>query len=129
MKTKKIKKLILNITTFLTIAACASHSRPTLFPNETLKKMGQAKANEDIDKCLKEADEYLKTPEGKKVAKGSSGYGTAVGTSVGFGMGTTGVGLGMGVGGGDRGMSSTDVKRNFVNQCLVNKGYQVLAWD
>jgi hypothetical protein len=35
----------------------------------------------------------------------------------------------MGVGGGDRGMSSTDVKRNFVNQCLVNKGYQVLAWD
>lgn len=77
---------------------------------------------------MKEAEDYFNTPEGKEAAKGSPGYGTMVGTSVGFGMGTTGVGIGVGMGGSDRGMSPSDVRKAFVNQCLLNKGYQVLSW-
>jgi outer membrane lipoprotein SlyB len=132
MKTKHVKKYfcsLLFLTLILTIASCASHSRPQLYPNEVLKEKGQEKAKVDVDQCLKDAEDYFNTPEGKKAAKGSVGYGTAIGTSVGFGMGSGGVGVGVGVGGGERGTSPTDVRKAFVNQCLVNKGYQVLSWD
>lgn len=135
MKIKKLKTYLWSLfflslqTALFTIAGCASHSRPQLYPNEVLKARGQEKGKQDVDACLKEAEDYFNTPEGKKAAKGSVGYGTVVGTSVGFGMGTTGVGVGVGVGGGERGTSPLDVKKAFVNQCLVNKGYQVLSWD
>lgn len=132
LKTKCLKKnlrFLLFLSTLAAFAGCASHSRPQLYPNEVLKEKGPEKSKQDIDGCMKEAEDYFNTPEGKKAAKGSVGYGTVVGTSVGFGMGTTGVGVGVGVGGGERGTSPTDVKKAFVNQCLVNKGYQVLSWD
>lgn len=128
---KKIKtKLILFsfLSSIILLPSCASKSRPQLYPNEILKQRGQDQANQDIDKCMKEAEDYFNTPEGKEAAKGSPGYGTMVGTSVGFGMGTTGVGIGVGMGGSDRGMSPSDVRKAFVNQCLLNKGYQVLSW-
>lgn len=105
--------------------ACASHSRPNLYPNEVLKARGPVKAQEDIDQCLKDADTYLDTPEGKKVASGGLST-TAVGLGVGFGTGGVGIGAGVGTG---RVVSGTDVKRGFVNQCLENKGYQVLVWE
>jgi hypothetical protein len=124
------KKLFYYFIFLLIVGGCASHSRPTLYPNETLKQKGQAKADEDINQCLKEADEYFKTPEGKKVANGSSGSGAMVGTGVGFGVGpSTSLGVGVGYGTIDRGVSGTEVRRGYVNQCLVNKGYQVLTWD
>lgn len=107
------------------IQACASHSRPNLYPNAVLKERGPVKAQEDIDQCIRDADAYLNTPEGKKVASGGVST-TAIGLGVGFGSG--GVGLGAGVGSGSI-ISGTDVKRGFVNQCLENKGYQVLVWE
>lgn len=111
-------------------ASCASKSRPSLYPNEVYKSRGEGQAQADIDQCLRDAEAYLKTPEGKKVADGGSFASTiGVGTSIGIGSGGySGVGLGVGVGGGNR-VSGTDVKRMFVNQCLTDKGYQVLAWD
>lgn len=128
MKIQKRK----NISGLILISAlafsCASKSRPSLYPNEVLKERGQVRAEADINQCLNDAEVYLKSPEGKKVAKGGSfGTSVGVGTSIGIGSGT-GVGLGVGVGGGNR-VSGLDVKRMFVNQCLTDKGYQVLAWD
>lgn len=127
LRENNIIKLFL-IFSILGLSSCASKSRPTLYPNEVLKERGQTRAQADIDQCLREADTYLDTPEGKKVAKGGS-FGTSVGigTSVGLGS-SSGVGVGVGVGGGNR-VSGLDVKRSFVNQCLSEKGYQVLAWD
>jgi len=127
MKTKNITTF-LSFLTIIFFASCASHMRPQLYPNEILKQRGQEQAKQDIDLCLKEAEDYFKTPEGKEAAKGSPGYGTMVGTSVGFGMGNTGVGIGVGMGGGERGVSPSDVRKAYVNQCLMNKGYQVLSW-
>jgi len=123
-----IKKRVVIFFLFLFVYACASHSRPTLYPNEVLKEKGALAASADIDQCLKSADEYLKSPEGKKVANGSRGFGTMMGGAVSIG-GSSNIGVGVGVGTHDNGMSSMDVKRSFVNQCLANKGYQVLAWD
>jgi outer membrane lipoprotein SlyB len=125
MKISRVKKLFSIFFICSIIGACASHSRPTLYPNEVLKQRGPIIARADIDQCLREADVYFNTPEGKRVANGAESA-TSVGSSIGFGSG--GVGLGVGIGSGNR-VSGIDVKRGYVNQCLANKGYQVLAWD
>lgn len=131
MKTIMKKNIVVLLIVGLSVGlgSCASKSRPTLYPNEVLREKGAANAEADINQCMKDAEAYLKTPEGKKVAHGGSfGTGVGIGTSVGIGSGGTGVGVGVGVGGGNR-VSGLDVKKIFVNQCLAEKGYQVLAWD
>ncbi len=114
----------------LLLVACASKpSRPQLYPNQVAKDRGE-KSQQDIDACLKEANDYLKTPEGEKLQKSANSG--SIGTSVGLGFGTGGMGVGFGVGsGGGRSRLSGEeqVRRNFANQCLVNKGYQVVGWD
>lgn len=128
MKKQKLKNIFVLLILCTALSSCASKSRPSLYPNVVLKQKGSEKAQADIDKCLKDADAYLESPEGKKVANGGS-FGTAIGVGTSIGIGSrTGVGLGVGVGGGNR-VSGTDVKRMFVNQCLTDLGYQVLAWD
>jgi outer membrane lipoprotein SlyB len=113
------------------LTSCSSKpSRPQLYPNITLKERGEM-APGDIDQCLKESENYLKTPEGEKLAKSYSS--SRVGTSVGFGFGgggsSLGLGMGVGGGGGSRLSGEEQVRRNFTNQCLVNKGYQVVGWE
>ena len=112
--------------------SCSSTpSRPQLYPNQTLKDKGNEKAQVDIAECLKESEDYLKTPEGEKLRRSADG--PTVGTSLGFGFGSggTGVGLGVGVGGGGsrRLSGAEEVRRNFTNQCLVNRGYQIVGWE
>jgi hypothetical protein len=129
MKLSRIITLSLFITA---LSSCSSTpSRPELYPNQTLKDKGNEKAQIDINECLAESENYLKTPEGEKLRKSanSSSIGTSVG--VGFGGGGTGVGLGVGVGsgGGHRRLSGEEqVRRNFTNQCLMNRGYQIVGW-
>jgi hypothetical protein len=90
-----------------------------------LKKLGQEKANADIDQCIKNADVYFNSPEGKKVVRGGL---TTNSVGVGIGVGNNGLGFGAGLGSSNM-ASGSDVKRGFVNQCLENKGYQVLVWE
>lgn len=118
------------------LVACAS--RPELYPNEKYKSIGKKAAKEDIDKCIKDAEEYLKDSKGKQVAKGA-GFGASVGAAMGaiggaftgnFGGGLVrGAAIGAG-GGAAAGAASPDVvKKNYVNQCLADQGYQVIGWD
>ncbi len=116
----------------LLLTACSSApSRPQLYPNQILKERGAEASQKEIDQCLKESEAYLKTPEGEKLKKSINPG--SVSTSVGFGFGTggSGMGLGIGTGGGGRSRLSGEeqVRRNFTNQCLVNKGYQVVGWE
>lgn len=118
------------------VAACAS--RPQLYPNAKLKEVGKAASKKDIDQCIADADEYLESSKGKQVAK-SAGAGAAVGAAIGavggmftgnFGSGLVRGGAMGAAGGGAAGALSPDqVKRNYVNQCLAEKGYQVIGWD
>lgn len=128
----KLSRIITLSLFILALSSCSSTpSRPQLYPNQTLKDKGNEKAQIDINECLKESEDYLKTPEGEKLRKSadSSSIGTSVG--IGFGSGGTGVGLGVGVGGGGRRRLSGEeqVRRNFTNQCLVNRGYQIVGWE
>jgi outer membrane lipoprotein SlyB len=129
---------------FLAVSSCSS--RPQLYPNSKLKFVGKEKAQKDIEKCMTESDEYFETSKGKKVLK-SAGKGAVVGSAFGAAMGavagafTGNMGRGLvrggaiGASGGAAGsaastaISPDEIKRRYVNQCLSEKGYQVLGWE
>jgi hypothetical protein len=121
---------------FALLVGCAS--RPQLYPNQKLRLAGKQTANKDIDACMADADEYLESSKGKKVAKGA-GAGAAIGAAIGAvgGMFTGNMGRGLvrggamgAAGGGAAGALSPDeIKHRYVNQCLADKGYQVIGWD
>lgn len=122
-------KRIVAMILLISLSGCASKARPKLYPNDTYTKSGPEKSEADINECMKKSEDYFNTPEGKKIAN-NAGSGSTVGGSVGFGFGSGGSGVGLGVGvGSGRTTTSTDIKRNFTNQCLLDKGYQVLTWD
>lgn len=120
----------------LIFSACAS--RPQLYPNTKYKQVGQDKAKADTDACIADADAYLKSSKGKNVAKGAGGgaaIGAAIGAVGGLFTGNLGGGLirggavGAAAGGTAGALTPDQVKHNFVNQCLADKGYQVIGWD
>lgn len=121
---------------FLILQSCAS--KPVLYPNSKLKKVGKEKSQKDIEICTTEANDYLETGKGKKIAK-SAGAGAIIGGAMGAVAGIfsgdlargafQGAAIG-GAGGGAAGALSPDqVKRSYVNQCLEEKGYQIIGWD
>lgn len=120
----------------LLFTACAS--KPVLYPNSKLKKVGKERSQKDIEVCTAEADEYLESGKGKKIAK-SAGAGAVIGGAMGAVAGIFSGDLGRGafqgaaiggVGGGAAGSLSPDeIKRSYVNQCLEDKGYQIIGWD
>lgn len=115
---------------------CAS--KPQLYPNQKLKSVGKEAAKKDVDRCIAEADEYLESSKGKKVARGAGG-GAAIGAAIGgvagmftgnFGKGLVrGGAMGAAGGGTAAAISPDQIKKRYVNQCLTEKGYQVLGWD
>jgi outer membrane lipoprotein SlyB len=121
-------------------SACAK-KRPVLYPNATYHSSGPTVAQRDIDDCIQMAADYgHATDQGKKVA-GSTATGAAVGAAVGGAVGLVtgrpGRGLAAGAAGGGAGglargaMKSGDpdeIERRFVEQCLRDKGYQVVGW-
>jgi hypothetical protein len=132
----KIKNMILFTILSFTLASCAS--RPKLYPNEALKAKGKEASEADIDQCLKDADTYLDSSEGKKIIK-SAGFGAAVGGAMGAvagafygdigGGAARGAAIG-GTGGAVTGSLTPDqLKHRYVNQCLADKGYNVIGWN
>ncbi|MCB0350918.1 MAG: hypothetical protein KDD38_07030, partial [Bdellovibrionales bacterium] len=127
-----MKALIAISFTIIFITGCASS--PKLYPNETYKKNPQA-AQAAIDMCMSDAETYLKSSKGKQITKGA-GAGAIIGGAMGAvsGLFTGNVARGAaqgaavgGAGGAAGGAISPDqLKRNYVNQCLGEKGYRVL---
>lgn len=116
------------------IAGCSSKpSRPKLYPNALYNTKGAEGIKTDIDECLAKAQDYLNTPEGKELKMGIQTRHSSFGTSVGFGFGSSrrsgfGVGFGQTYGNRDSLSSEEKVIRIFTNECLEEKGYQVLGW-
>ncbi|WP_408097731.1 cell envelope biogenesis protein OmpA [Peredibacter sp. HCB2-198] len=120
----------------LLVISCAS--KPQLYPNQKLKTVGKEASKKDVDQCIADADAYLESSKGKQVAKGA-GAGAAIGAAMGAvsGMFTGNMGRGVvrggaigAAGGGAAGAVKPDeLKRRYVNQCLAEKGYQVIGWD
>jgi outer membrane lipoprotein SlyB len=122
------------------LSACAK-KRPVLYPNATYNSAGAATAQTDIDNCIQLAADYgHATDSGKNVAKSTAGgaaVGAAVGGAVGLVTGNPGRGLAAGAAGGGAGGlargalksgNPDEIERRFVEQCLRDKGYQVIGW-
>jgi uncharacterized membrane protein len=133
-------KLMKNSHFFLIIlvvfSSCAS--RPQLYPNAKYKTAGKEVAKKDIDKCMADADTFLESSKGKKIAKGAGG-GAAIGAAMGAVWGAfsgnmargavRGGAVGAAGGAAGAAMTPDQIKHNYVNQCLGQLGYQVIGWD
>ena len=133
---KRLNFLFLGIL-FLAIS-CSS--RPVLYPNARFHQVGEEVAQQDVDRCLQESESYLAkyNSKAKKVATGA-GKGAIAGTVMGgvsgllFGnAGRSLVGgavIGAAGGATAEALSPDEIKRSYVQQCLRDKGYQVIGWD
>jgi hypothetical protein len=122
----------------LALLACTS-TRPVVYPNEKLRQAGGAGLQADIDACMAEAREYVKTGRVKDIAK-STAEGAVVGGAVGGATGAVlgeGRGAAAGAAGGAAGaftrgiLGSRDpdpVEKAYVNKCLSKRGYEVIGW-
>ncbi|MFZ4856031.1 MAG: hypothetical protein ACOYL3_06510 [Desulfuromonadaceae bacterium] len=124
----------------LTLNACAA-KRPVLYPNAQLKEIGQPKADQEIDDCINLANSYKAGGDRtKEIAKdtGKAGIvGAATGAVIGaitgdFGRGAAIGGAGAATAAMGSGIMRSDepdpVFKQFVEQCLREKGLQPLGW-
>lgn len=130
------------------VSACST-ARPVLYPNERLKTVGTATADQDISNCMAEADSYVAAggaaqQKGKNVAKGTAiggatgaatgavggaiagnaGQGAAIGAATGATAGLLGSIFGVF---GDSGPSP--VYQRYVERCLQERGYEPIGWE
>lgn len=128
------------LTIVMSLGACSA-KRPVLYPNAYLKEIGQTKANQEIDDCIRIANEYQAGGDrSKEIAKntGKAGIvGAATGAVIGaitgdFGRAAAIGGAGAATATMGSGLMSSDepdpVFKRFVEQCLREKGLQPLGW-
>ena len=128
--------LVLSAMSLALLPGCAS--RPQLYPNPKLMKVGKDQADRDIEQCENLADDYVSSGKGRAIANGM-GRGAAIGGATGAVAGIfshsigggllSGAAIGATAGGVNAAMSPDQVKRNYVNQCLHDRGYRVIGWN
>ncbi|MGB9082663.1 MAG: hypothetical protein WCD00_15310 [Desulfuromonadaceae bacterium] len=124
----------------LMLNACAA-KRPVLYPNNQLKEIGQSKANQEIDDCIRLATEYQAGGDkAAEIAKdtGKAGVvGAATGAVIGVITGDIGRATAIGGAGAATATMGSGIMRSdepdpvfkqFVDQCLRDKGFQPIGW-
>ncbi len=126
----------------LACAACAS--KPILYPNAHYKEVGEGVAKQDIEECREMAKEAGATPgqgkagqvAGNTVAGGA--VGSAAGSVGGAVVGHPGRGAMVGSASGAtagflRGLfrrsPPSNAYKQFVQRCLVERGYDPVGWE
>jgi hypothetical protein len=121
--------------------ACASGKRPVLAPNEHLQQMAPDAVQRDIDECLRGAAEAgAGAQKGRQIA-GRTAVGAAAGAAAGTvagaitgrpGLGAAAGAAGGGTGGFLRGLFRAGdldaVQRQYIEECLRQKGYKPIGW-
>jgi len=113
-----------------------------LYPNAQLEAVGPAAAQQDIDDCLQKAAAAGYTSGSGGQVAGTTAVGAATGAALGAAVGAVagraGTGAAMGAaGGGSAGLirgifgsrNLDPVQQRFVDQCLKEKGYEVIGWQ
>ena len=150
--TMKLPLTVLALVSGALLAACAStgpnspSARPVFYPNATLNRVGEAKAQQEADQCISRAQSAGLTPEEKDNAvergaiKGAAvgGVAAAVGSLV-RGRGAEHVvesgAAGAAVGGSAGAVAGafhekpSTTYRHFVQRCLTDKGFDVIGWN
>ncbi len=137
---RNILKSLMILVYGIILFSC-TQQRPVLYPNAKLNQAGKQAAEADIDACLQLAIDHGAEGDGgtrvaKDTAKGAA-IGGAAGTAIGAVTGNLGRGAAAGAaGGGAASMTRSvidsgkpdPVFKNFVDQCLRDKGYQPVGW-
>jgi len=116
-------------------------SRPVLYPNAHLQSIGKAQAEQDVDDCIRMANEYKagsdKTKEIATDTAKAGVVGAATGAVIGAitgnmgqsaaigGAGAATAAMGMGVMNSDE---PDPIFKQFVEQCFRDKGLQPIGW-
>jgi hypothetical protein len=138
-----MRRLVL-IVPLLLLGACST-PKPILYPNDHLRTVGEAAAEEDIQECEQLAEEAGAGPEGGKTAQvakstvAGGAVGAASGAVGGAVVGRPGRGAKIGAAAGATGgllrglfrskSNPSQTYKNWVNQCLKDKGYQPMGWQ
>jgi len=138
---KRVKNRYYIPAVLVVVLLSCAQQRPVLYPNVHLKQVGKTAAEADIDACIQLAVDYgAKEDGGAKIAK-DTGTGAAIGGAAGAAVGAVTGNLGRGAaagaaGGGAAAMTRSAINsgkpdpvfKNFVDQCLRDKGYQPVGW-
>ncbi len=127
----------------LGLLGCAG-PRPILYPNAHLETVGQEAAERDVDECRELAKAAGATPaSGKSVQVAGStavgaGVGAAAGAAGGAVVGAAARGSAVGavsgavgglLGGLFRRPAPNQAYMNFVDRCLIDRGYEPVGWE
>jgi hypothetical protein len=129
---KKASTQLVFVSLLATLAGCAS--APQLYPNPKYQQVGKDQADRDITDCQNQADEMVGSHTAQNAGVGAiigAGAGAALGAisgNPGSGAAVGGI-FGGGAGGASSASSTSEIKHRFVNQCLAERGYQVLGWS
>jgi hypothetical protein len=139
---QRILALIL-LPSFL-LSSCSSY-RPILDPHGRYLQVGEAQAEDDIDECKKEAEDYLDKFKAERAAR-EAGRKAVVGGVVGAGTGilfggnlrstligsAIGAGIGAAMGGlsvmGEDNVKPDQMKQRYMGRCLSKRGYSIIGW-
>jgi outer membrane lipoprotein SlyB len=134
----------------MALAGCASTAvsqRPTLYPNATYNRIGEAAAKAEVDACLDKAKTAGIKPEsdsngaGQGAARGGVMGGVAgvvgglvtgrgIEDSLKHGAASAAVGGAVGAAGGAmRPDRANPTYRNFVQRCVSEKGLDIIGWN
>jgi Glycine-zipper domain len=127
------------------VSACSSGPKPILYPNQQLKAVGQAQADQDIAECRDMAANAGASAGSGKAgrAAGSTAAGGAIGGATGAVggaiLGAPGTGAAVGAATGatagllrslfSGGGGPSQAYRNFVDHCLRERGYEPVGWE
>jgi predicted small lipoprotein YifL len=111
-------KTIPALLALLLLAGCGT-TGPVLYPNAHLQQVGEPQAQKDIAECETLAEQYVKSDAGKEAAKS---------TAIGGAGGAAGAASGL-VHGIIKASEPTPVFKNFMIQCLQDRGYQPIGWE
>ena len=136
--------LALIILLLVSLTACSSNTRldPQFYPNSKYKEVGSVRAQQDLQYCRSVADEYVKQPQKwkeltKKTAK-SSVIGAGAGAVGGAIVHNAGRGTAIGAASSAvvtllselfKAGEPDPTYTRFVEKCLDDKGYSIIAWN
>lgn len=130
--------------TLVLMMGCSSFEpkKPQLYPNEKAARTSSFQSNQDIQRCMAMADEYIKEPNKYASIAKQGLIGGAVGAGTGAVAGTItgnagrGTGAGAAVGGMIgvlKGLSEMNERspsyERFVEHCLQKQGYEIVGWN
>jgi hypothetical protein len=135
-------KIFLILVAALAVEGCAS-TRPVLYPNEYYNSVGPTVAKGDIANCMHlaevaGADSSSGAGNAAVRAAGGTAIGAAAGAVGGAVVGSAGSGAAIGAAtGATAGLlnwifgrpQSNPAYVNFVNRCLLERGYEPVGWE